>query len=84
MLVLCSPCKWVLLHIIYLSVCVCFLNTGQFKKGVAEGVIDPSFNPVSALRLSVVKDSAVWAILSEVRQWYNTHELVLSNQKMVV
>lgn len=28
--------------------------------------MDPSFNPVLALRLSVVKDSAVWAILSEV------------------
>uniref|UniRef100_A0A4W5J7W0 Alpha-1,3-mannosyl-glycoprotein 4-beta-N-acetylglucosaminyltransferase A n=1 Tax=Hucho hucho TaxID=62062 RepID=A0A4W5J7W0_9TELE len=39
-----------------------------FEKGVAEGAVDTSFNPVVALRLSVVKDSAVWAILSEVSQ----------------
>uniref|UniRef100_A0A8C7GYY6 Alpha-1,3-mannosyl-glycoprotein 4-beta-N-acetylglucosaminyltransferase A n=1 Tax=Oncorhynchus kisutch TaxID=8019 RepID=A0A8C7GYY6_ONCKI len=38
-----------------------------FEKGVAEGAVDASFNPVVALRLSVIKDSAVWAILSEVR-----------------
>ncbi|KAI3356375.1 hypothetical protein L3Q82_017601 [Scortum barcoo] len=43
-----------------------FYRIGQFVKGVAEGVVDPSFNPVVALRLSVLKDSAVWAILSEV------------------
>lgn len=48
-------------------VLVCVLkHTGQFVKGVAEGAVDPSFNPVVALRLSVLKDSAVWAILSEV------------------
>lgn len=41
-------------------------HAGQFEKGVAEGAVDPSFNPVLALRLSVLKDSAVWAILSEV------------------
>uniref|UniRef100_A0A3P9KNL1 Alpha-1,3-mannosyl-glycoprotein 4-beta-N-acetylglucosaminyltransferase A n=1 Tax=Oryzias latipes TaxID=8090 RepID=A0A3P9KNL1_ORYLA len=43
-----------------------FYRIGHFEKGVAEGVVDPSFNPVIALRLSVQKDSAVWAILSEV------------------
>uniref|UniRef100_A0A7N8Y700 Alpha-1,3-mannosyl-glycoprotein 4-beta-N-acetylglucosaminyltransferase A n=1 Tax=Mastacembelus armatus TaxID=205130 RepID=A0A7N8Y700_9TELE len=43
-----------------------FYRIGQFEKGVAEGAVDPSFNPVVALRLSVLKDSAVWAILSEV------------------
>uniref|UniRef100_A0A7N8XWF0 Alpha-1,3-mannosyl-glycoprotein 4-beta-N-acetylglucosaminyltransferase A n=1 Tax=Mastacembelus armatus TaxID=205130 RepID=A0A7N8XWF0_9TELE len=42
-----------------------FYRIGQFEKGVAEGAVDPSFNPVVALRLSVLKDSAVWAILSE-------------------
>lgn len=46
-----------------------YINTGHFEKGVAEGAVDPSFNPVLALRLSVVKDSAVWAILSEVSHW---------------
>lgn len=43
-----------------------FKHSGQFEKGVAEGVVDPAFNPVVALRLSVQKNSAVWAILSEV------------------
>ncbi|XP_038863128.1 alpha-1,3-mannosyl-glycoprotein 4-beta-N-acetylglucosaminyltransferase A-like isoform X3 [Salvelinus namaycush] len=43
-----------------------FYRIGQFEKGVAEGAVDTSFNPVVALRLSVVKDSAVWAILSEI------------------
>uniref|UniRef100_A0A8C6VVP3 Alpha-1,3-mannosyl-glycoprotein 4-beta-N-acetylglucosaminyltransferase A n=1 Tax=Nothobranchius furzeri TaxID=105023 RepID=A0A8C6VVP3_NOTFU len=42
-----------------------FYRIGNFEKGVAEGAVDPSFNPVVALRLSVLKDSAVWAILSE-------------------
>uniref|UniRef100_A0A673XKZ2 Alpha-1,3-mannosyl-glycoprotein 4-beta-N-acetylglucosaminyltransferase A n=1 Tax=Salmo trutta TaxID=8032 RepID=A0A673XKZ2_SALTR len=45
-----------------------FYRIGQFEKGVAEGAVDTSFNPVVALRLSVIKDSAVWAILSEVSQ----------------
>uniref|UniRef100_A0A8C7GVX2 Alpha-1,3-mannosyl-glycoprotein 4-beta-N-acetylglucosaminyltransferase A n=1 Tax=Oncorhynchus kisutch TaxID=8019 RepID=A0A8C7GVX2_ONCKI len=44
-----------------------YYKIGQFEKGVAEGAVDASFNPVVALRLSVIKDSAVWAILSEVR-----------------
>uniref|UniRef100_A0A8C5N5M6 Alpha-1,3-mannosyl-glycoprotein 4-beta-N-acetylglucosaminyltransferase A n=1 Tax=Gouania willdenowi TaxID=441366 RepID=A0A8C5N5M6_GOUWI len=43
-----------------------FYRIGHFEKGAAEGAVDPSFNPVLALRLSVIKDSAVWAILSEV------------------
>uniref|UniRef100_A0A7N6F5P8 Alpha-1,3-mannosyl-glycoprotein 4-beta-N-acetylglucosaminyltransferase A n=1 Tax=Anabas testudineus TaxID=64144 RepID=A0A7N6F5P8_ANATE len=45
-----------------------FYRIGHFQKGVAEGAVDPSFNPVIALRLSVLKDSAVWAIISEVSQ----------------
>lgn len=52
----------------YVLVCVCAPHTGQFQKGLAEGAVDPSFNPVVALRLSVLKDSAVWAIISEVSQ----------------
>ncbi|CAG05796.1 unnamed protein product [Tetraodon nigroviridis] len=42
-----------------------FYRIGHFEKGVAEGAVDPAFNPILALRLSVLKDSAVWAILSE-------------------
>uniref|UniRef100_A0A8C1ULG7 Alpha-1,3-mannosyl-glycoprotein 4-beta-N-acetylglucosaminyltransferase A n=1 Tax=Cyprinus carpio TaxID=7962 RepID=A0A8C1ULG7_CYPCA len=38
----------------------------QFEKGVAEGTVDPAFNPVVAVRLTVQKDSAVWAIISEI------------------
>lgn len=51
-----------------MHICCLYINTGHFEKGVAEGAVDPSFNPVLALRLSVLKDSAVWAILSEVSQ----------------
>uniref|UniRef100_A0A671KM27 Alpha-1,3-mannosyl-glycoprotein 4-beta-N-acetylglucosaminyltransferase A n=1 Tax=Sinocyclocheilus anshuiensis TaxID=1608454 RepID=A0A671KM27_9TELE len=43
-----------------------FYKLAQFEKGVAEGTVDPAFNPVVAVRLKVQKDSAVWAIISEV------------------
>uniref|UniRef100_A0A8C6UA81 Alpha-1,3-mannosyl-glycoprotein 4-beta-N-acetylglucosaminyltransferase A n=1 Tax=Neogobius melanostomus TaxID=47308 RepID=A0A8C6UA81_9GOBI len=56
-----------------------FYRVGQFEKGVAEGAVDPSLNPVVALRLSVLKDSAVWAILSEeaiiLRYYYSYDDL---------
>lgn len=59
---------------------LCLLEpTGQFEKGVAEGVVDPSFNPIIALRLSVIKDSAVWAILSEVSQTHTCSSPVKSH-----
>uniref|UniRef100_A0A8C9VX99 Alpha-1,3-mannosyl-glycoprotein 4-beta-N-acetylglucosaminyltransferase A n=1 Tax=Scleropages formosus TaxID=113540 RepID=A0A8C9VX99_SCLFO len=44
----------------------CIFSPGQFEKGVAEAAVDPIFNPVVALRLTVLQDSAVWAILSEI------------------
>lgn len=40
---------------------------GKFENGVAEGTVDPSLNPISSFRLSVIQNSAVWAILNEVR-----------------
>uniref|UniRef100_A0A8C1K3B1 Alpha-1,3-mannosyl-glycoprotein 4-beta-N-acetylglucosaminyltransferase A n=2 Tax=Cyprinus carpio TaxID=7962 RepID=A0A8C1K3B1_CYPCA len=43
-----------------------FYKLAQFEKGVAEGTVDPAFNPVVAVRLTVQKDSAVWAIISEI------------------
>uniref|UniRef100_A0A673KA36 Alpha-1,3-mannosyl-glycoprotein 4-beta-N-acetylglucosaminyltransferase A n=1 Tax=Sinocyclocheilus rhinocerous TaxID=307959 RepID=A0A673KA36_9TELE len=43
-----------------------FYKLAQFEKGVAEGTVDPAFNPVVAVRLTVQKNSAVWAIISEV------------------
>lgn len=59
-----------LLNINFKFLCL-FKHSGHFEKGVAEGAVDPSFNPVLALRLSVLKNSAVWAILSEVSDKYN-------------
>lgn len=50
-------------NILFLALC---LSLAQFEKGVAEGTVDPAFNPVVAVRLTVQKDSAVWAIISEV------------------
>uniref|UniRef100_A0A671K4W6 Alpha-1,3-mannosyl-glycoprotein 4-beta-N-acetylglucosaminyltransferase A n=1 Tax=Sinocyclocheilus anshuiensis TaxID=1608454 RepID=A0A671K4W6_9TELE len=43
-----------------------FYKLAQFEKGVAEGTVDPAFNPVVAVRLTVQKNSAVWAIISEI------------------
>ncbi|XP_030777621.1 alpha-1,3-mannosyl-glycoprotein 4-beta-N-acetylglucosaminyltransferase A isoform X2 [Rhinopithecus roxellana] len=42
-----------------------YFRTGKFENGVAEGMVDPSLNPISAFRLSVIQNSAVWAILNE-------------------
>lgn len=44
-----------------------FYFEGKFENGIAEGMVDPSLNPISAFRLSVIQNSAVWAILNEVR-----------------
>ncbi|XP_023689577.1 alpha-1,3-mannosyl-glycoprotein 4-beta-N-acetylglucosaminyltransferase A [Paramormyrops kingsleyae] len=43
-----------------------FYRIGHFENGIAEASVDPTLNPVVALRLSVLQDSAVWAILSEI------------------
>lgn len=57
--------------------------SGHFEKGLAEGAVDPSFNPVMALRLSVLKDSAVWAILSEVSGPNGSSDSRLSSHMVV-
>ncbi|XP_034739289.1 alpha-1,3-mannosyl-glycoprotein 4-beta-N-acetylglucosaminyltransferase B, partial [Etheostoma cragini] len=44
-----------------------FIRVGTFKNGIAEGEVDASFGPLEAMRLSVLTDSPVWVILSEVR-----------------
>lgn len=49
------------------SLTITFCFEGKFEYGVAEGIVDPSLNPISAFRLSVIHNSAVWAILNEVR-----------------
>nr|XP_008530517.1 PREDICTED: alpha-1,3-mannosyl-glycoprotein 4-beta-N-acetylglucosaminyltransferase A isoform X2 [Equus przewalskii] len=43
-----------------------YFRIGKFENGVAEGMVDPNLNPISAFRLSVVQNSAVWAILNEI------------------
>lgn len=43
-----------------------YFRIGKFENGVAEGMVDPGLNPISAVRLSVIHNSAVWAILNEI------------------
>uniref|UniRef100_A0A6Q2XDS4 MGAT4 A/B/C C-terminal domain-containing protein n=1 Tax=Esox lucius TaxID=8010 RepID=A0A6Q2XDS4_ESOLU len=43
-----------------------FIRIGMFHNGIAEGEVDPTFGPLEALRLSVITDSPVWVILSEI------------------
>ncbi|OBS57509.1 hypothetical protein A6R68_11367 [Neotoma lepida] len=43
-----------------------YFRIGKFEYGVAEGIVDPGLNPISAFRLSVIQNSAVWAILNEI------------------
>ncbi|KAM7182303.1 alpha-1,3-mannosyl-glycoprotein 4-beta-N-acetylglucosaminyltransferase A isoform 3-T5 [Macrochelys suwanniensis] len=43
-----------------------YFRIGKFESGIAEGAVDPSLNPISSFRLSVIQNSAVWAILNEI------------------
>uniref|UniRef100_A0A8C5DI39 MGAT4 A/B/C C-terminal domain-containing protein n=1 Tax=Gouania willdenowi TaxID=441366 RepID=A0A8C5DI39_GOUWI len=43
-----------------------FIRIGSFHNGVAEGVVDSSFGPLEAVRLTVRTDSPVWVIISEI------------------
>uniref|UniRef100_A0AAY4BRE4 Alpha-1,3-mannosyl-glycoprotein 4-beta-N-acetylglucosaminyltransferase B n=1 Tax=Denticeps clupeoides TaxID=299321 RepID=A0AAY4BRE4_9TELE len=43
-----------------------FIRIGKFQNGIAEGEVDSSFGPLEALRLSILTDSPVWVILSEI------------------
>uniref|UniRef100_A0A8C5BUP1 Alpha-1,3-mannosyl-glycoprotein 4-beta-N-acetylglucosaminyltransferase B n=1 Tax=Gadus morhua TaxID=8049 RepID=A0A8C5BUP1_GADMO len=43
-----------------------FICIGMFQNGIAEGEVDPSFGPLEAFRLTVLTDSPVWVILSEI------------------
>uniref|UniRef100_A0A672ZSV5 Alpha-1,3-mannosyl-glycoprotein 4-beta-N-acetylglucosaminyltransferase B n=1 Tax=Sphaeramia orbicularis TaxID=375764 RepID=A0A672ZSV5_9TELE len=53
-----------------------FIRIGTFQNGIAEGEVDPTFGPLEAMRLTVLTDSPVWVILSEVR--IQTHYLPLN------
>uniref|UniRef100_A0A670I934 Alpha-1,3-mannosyl-glycoprotein 4-beta-N-acetylglucosaminyltransferase A n=1 Tax=Podarcis muralis TaxID=64176 RepID=A0A670I934_PODMU len=44
-----------------------YFRIGKFENGMAEGTVDPSLNPIAAVRLLVIQNSSVWAILNEVR-----------------
>uniref|UniRef100_A0AAV2KDB2 MGAT4 A/B/C C-terminal domain-containing protein n=1 Tax=Knipowitschia caucasica TaxID=637954 RepID=A0AAV2KDB2_KNICA len=43
-----------------------FYRIAWFHGGVCEGEVEPSFGPLEAIRLTVVTDSPVWVILSEI------------------
>uniref|UniRef100_A0ACB8FI69 Alpha-1,3-mannosyl-glycoprotein 4-beta-N-acetylglucosaminyltransferase A n=1 Tax=Sphaerodactylus townsendi TaxID=933632 RepID=A0ACB8FI69_9SAUR len=43
-----------------------YFRIGKFENGIAEGTVDPSLNPIAAVRLLVIQNSSVWAILNEV------------------
>ncbi|KAG7459126.1 hypothetical protein JOB18_024113 [Solea senegalensis] len=43
-----------------------FIRIGKFQNGIAEGEVDAMFGPLEAMRLSVITDSPVWVILSEI------------------
>ncbi|KAM9795482.1 alpha-1,3-mannosyl-glycoprotein 4-beta-N-acetylglucosaminyltransferase B [Neosynchiropus ocellatus] len=43
-----------------------FYRVGWFQNGIAEAALDPAFGPLEALRLTIVADSPVWVILSEI------------------
>uniref|UniRef100_A0A8I6GL59 Alpha-1,3-mannosyl-glycoprotein 4-beta-N-acetylglucosaminyltransferase A n=1 Tax=Rattus norvegicus TaxID=10116 RepID=A0A8I6GL59_RAT len=64
------PLKWHFMHsdsptiLKQQKITCCF--EGKFEYGVAEGIVDPGLNPISAFRLSVIQNSAVWAILNEI------------------
>ncbi|XP_028932528.1 alpha-1,3-mannosyl-glycoprotein 4-beta-N-acetylglucosaminyltransferase-like protein MGAT4D isoform X2 [Ornithorhynchus anatinus] len=43
-----------------------YLKIGAFENGIAEGTISPTVGKIKALRLTVLSDSPVWALLSEI------------------
>ncbi|XP_061419895.1 alpha-1,3-mannosyl-glycoprotein 4-beta-N-acetylglucosaminyltransferase B-like [Lethenteron reissneri] len=43
-----------------------FFRIGAFVNGAAEGEVEQGLGPITALRLSIITDSPVWVILSEI------------------
>uniref|UniRef100_UPI00358E2ECA alpha-1,3-mannosyl-glycoprotein 4-beta-N-acetylglucosaminyltransferase B-like isoform X2 n=1 Tax=Myxine glutinosa TaxID=7769 RepID=UPI00358E2ECA len=43
-----------------------FFRVGAFVNGLAEGAIDPSFGQINSVRLSILTDSPVWVLISEI------------------
>ncbi|KAM4807703.1 alpha-1,3-mannosyl-glycoprotein 4-beta-N-acetylglucosaminyltransferase-like protein MGAT4D [Rhinophrynus dorsalis] len=43
-----------------------FISIGKFVNGIAEGEISPSIGKIKAIRLKILSESPVWALLSEV------------------
>ncbi|XP_063776447.1 alpha-1,3-mannosyl-glycoprotein 4-beta-N-acetylglucosaminyltransferase-like protein MGAT4D isoform X1 [Pseudophryne corroboree] len=43
-----------------------FIQIGKFVNGIAEGEIGSSFGKIKAIRIKILKESPVWALLSEI------------------
>ncbi|ETE68938.1 Alpha-1,3-mannosyl-glycoprotein 4-beta-N-acetylglucosaminyltransferase A, partial [Ophiophagus hannah] len=42
-----------------------YFRIGKFENGIAEGIVSPNLNPVTAVRLFIIQNSSVWAIINE-------------------
>ncbi|XP_067850052.1 alpha-1,3-mannosyl-glycoprotein 4-beta-N-acetylglucosaminyltransferase B-like isoform X2 [Heptranchias perlo] len=43
-----------------------YLRIGAFRNGIAEGEVDASIGKIEAIRLSILSESPVWVLLSEI------------------
>ncbi|XP_053559668.1 alpha-1,3-mannosyl-glycoprotein 4-beta-N-acetylglucosaminyltransferase-like protein MGAT4D [Bombina bombina] len=43
-----------------------FMRIGVFENGMAEGAISPSIGKIKAIRLKILTESPVWALISEI------------------
>uniref|UniRef100_A0A8C4PXT6 Alpha-1,3-mannosyl-glycoprotein 4-beta-N-acetylglucosaminyltransferase B n=1 Tax=Eptatretus burgeri TaxID=7764 RepID=A0A8C4PXT6_EPTBU len=43
-----------------------FFRVGAFVNGLAEGTIDPTLGQINSVRLSILADSPVWVLISEI------------------
>ncbi|XP_026522744.1 alpha-1,3-mannosyl-glycoprotein 4-beta-N-acetylglucosaminyltransferase A [Notechis scutatus] len=43
-----------------------YFRIGKFENGIAEGIVNPNLNPITAVRLFIIQNSSVWAIINEI------------------
>ncbi|XP_013914958.1 PREDICTED: alpha-1,3-mannosyl-glycoprotein 4-beta-N-acetylglucosaminyltransferase A-like [Thamnophis sirtalis] len=43
-----------------------YFRIGKFENGKAEGIVSPNLNPITAVRLFIIQNSSVWAIINEI------------------
>ncbi|KAG8137455.1 putative Alpha-13-mannosyl-glycoprotein, partial [Naja naja] len=43
-----------------------YFRIGKFENGIAEGIVSPNLNPITAVRLFIIQNSSVWAIINEI------------------